>query len=74
MNHYFHFELANNLKFVSFVVLFGQICIPIACPKSKLLCPKIIKLDVQTRPIFTDPVTYLAMPYNYMHDNKSLHN
>ena len=40
--------------------MLGQICVPIASPQAELCAFKAIKLNVQIRPIFTDPVTNIS--------------
>ena len=46
--------------------IFCQICIPIVNPQVELRVFKVIKLDMQIRPVFADSVTYiLAVQPNF---------
>ena len=40
----------------------------ITCPQSELCVFKVIKLDVQIRPVFADPVTYFSEAIHF-HDD-----
>ena len=58
----FPYRLVNNTKLLSFIVLcFVSLCIPVAYPQAELCNFKLIKLDVQIRPVFASSVTYVCM-------------